>query len=208
MAALVLGLALVYLLQPILTPFLVGALLAYLGDPVADRLESLGLGRTSAVAVVFLALSLVLLGAAVLLLPMLGRQIEQLLALLPQMLDWADSTALPWLRRELKVEVPNIDLQGLRQVLTDHWQSTGNMAAELLGRFTRSSLALAGLVGNLVLIPVVTFYLLRDWDRLMGRVGGLLPRRLEPTASRLARECNDVVALGSAWKVTAGAAEG
>ena len=194
MAALVLGLVLVYLLQPILTPFLVAGLLAYLGDPVADRLERLGLGRTAAVCVVFLALSLVLAGAALLLVPMLSRQLQQLLTLLPLVLDWAENTAVPWLRQELQLEVPAIDLQGLRNVLAEHWQSTGSLAADLLARFTRSSLALAGLVGNLVLIPVVTFYLLRDWDRLVERVGHLLPRRLEPTVSRLARECDDVVA--------------
>lgn len=194
LAALVLGATLIYLLRPILAPFLVGALLAYLADPLADRLEALGLGRTLAVVAVFLALSLLFAGAILLLLPLMGRQIDLLQSLLPQAVDWMQNTGLPWLRREAGLEIPSIDLQSLRGVLAGHWQSTGNVAAAVLSRFTDSSLALAALLGNLALIPVVTFYLLRDWDRLVERIRELLPRGLEPTVSRLAAECDDVVA--------------
>ncbi len=194
LAALVLGATLIYLLRPILAPFLVGALLAYLADPLADRLERLGIGRTGAVLTVFTALSLAFAGAVVLLLPLLGAQLSLLQSLLPQAVDWLQSTALPWLRREAGLELPPMELQSLREVLAEHWQSTGNVAAAVFRRFTQSGLALAGLLGQLALIPVVTFYLLRDWDHLVERVRELLPRSLEPRISQLAAECDEVVA--------------
>jgi len=184
LAAVVLGGALIYLLRPILTPFLVAALLAYLGDPAADRLQRLGLGRTPAVVA----------GAALLLVPAVGQQIDYLQRQLPSVIDWLQNTALPWLESRLGVDAGALDLERVRSAVAEHWQSTGNVAADLLARATRSGLALAGLLATLALIPVVTFYLLRDWDDLMHRIHALLPRRVAPVAAALARECDEVVA--------------
>ncbi|HKK23411.1 MAG TPA: AI-2E family transporter [Pseudohaliea sp.] len=139
LVALVLGATLIYLLRPILAPFLVGALLAYLADPLADRLEALGMGRTLSVVVVFLALSLLFAGAVLLLLPLMGRQLQLLQSLLPQAVDWVQHTGLPWLRQEAGLEIPAVELESLRQVLAGHWQSTGNVAAAVLSRFTQST---------------------------------------------------------------------
>lgn len=192
--ALTIGGVLVYLLRPILMPFLVGALLAYLADPLADRLERLRLNRTLAVVVVFTGLSLIGVGAMLLLLPMLGRQIDSLRSLLPQMVDWAHQVGLPWLRAQTGLDIAALDLETLRGAIAQHWQSTGSVAASVVAQATSSGLALAGLLANLALIPVVAFYLLRDWDVLVARVRDLLPRRLEPVVSQLASECSEVVA--------------
>ncbi|MGD8710963.1 MAG: AI-2E family transporter [Ectothiorhodospiraceae bacterium] len=194
LAAVVVGGVLVYLLRPILTPFLVGALLAYLGDPLADRLERLRLSRTLAVVVVFVALTLIGLGALFLLVPMLSRQVDALQAQLPQIVDWVQHTALPWAQERFGLDPAQFDLASIREAVAQHWESTGNVAANLIARATRSGLALVGAVANLALIPVVAFYLLRDWDVLVARIRDLLPRRLEPVVSTLAKECDEVVA--------------
>lgn len=192
--AVTLGGVLIYLLRPILMPFLVGALLAYLADPLADRLERLRLNRTLAVVVVFTALTLIGVGAVLLFLPMLGRQVDSLRSLLPQMVDWTYQVGVPWLRVHTGLDIAALDLETLREALAQHWQSTGGIAASLIAQATSSGLALAGLLANLALIPVVAFYLLRDWDVLIARIRDLLPRRMEPMASQLTSECNEVVA--------------
>ena len=90
--------AFVWLLRPILTPFLVALLLAYLFDPLVDRLERHRLSRTGGVVVVFTLFSLVMLILLLVLVPMLGRQLVRLYQLAPEMLDWLQGTALPWSR--------------------------------------------------------------------------------------------------------------
>jgi len=193
-AGLVLAGFLVYLLQPILMPFLVGALLAYLGDPLVDRLELLRLPRALAVTVVFAVLLLVVLGLLFLLVPLIGGQIKALQESLPHMLAWAQNTALPWIERHAGIQLTDqIGLDRLGAALAGHWQQTGDIATMVLQRVSRSGLALAGWLANAALIPVVTFYLLRDWDILVARIRDLLPRRSEPVVATLTRECDEVL---------------
>jgi predicted PurR-regulated permease PerM len=187
------GGVLVYLLQPILTPFLVAALFAYLGDPLVDRLQLRGLGRTAAVVVVFLVLSLLTAGVLLVTLPILGAQLELLYDRAPAALDWIQHQALPWAERTLGVPTEALDLAHLRQTVIDNWKGAGSLATKALSGITQSGLALAGTLTSLALIPVVTFYLLRDWDDLVARVGELLPRDVERVATPLARECDEVV---------------
>ena len=92
---------LLYLLHPILSPFLIGILLAYLGDPLVDRLERLRLSRGAGVLVVFALFGLALLLALLVVVPMFGRQLARLYQLAPQMLDWLQGTALPWSQAQL-----------------------------------------------------------------------------------------------------------
>lgn len=192
--AVTLGGVLIYLLRSILMPFLAGALLAYLTDPLADRLERLRLNRTLAVIVVFTGLALIGAGAVLLLLPTLGRQIDSLRSLLPQIVEWIRQVLLPWLEAQTGLDIGPLNLETLRRAITQHWQSTSSIIASVIAQATRSGLALIGWLINLALIPVVAFYLLRDWDVLVARIRDLLPRRIEPTASRLASECSEVLA--------------
>lgn len=185
---------LVYLLQPVLTPFLAAAALAYLGDPAVDRLQARGLNRTWAVVVVFTLLVLILLVLLFLLLPLLSHQLGALLAKLPGMLAWLEQNALPWLQAHLGLELAGLELETLRGQLAAHWQQAGDLARAVIVQATRSGMALLTWAANLALIPVVTFYLLRDWDSIMARLAALLPRRAAPTVITLARECDAVLA--------------
>lgn len=194
--ALVAGL-LLWLLGPVLTPFLAGALVAYLGDPLVDRLERLGrgrwrLGRSGAVALVFALGTVVLALAVLLLVPMLERQVVRLVESLPGWLDWFQETALPWLGARLGVDLDG-DLPDLAALAGEHWQSAGGVAAGMASGLTRSGMAVVSFLVNLVLIPVVAFYLMRDWDLVMARVRALLPRASAPTMVRLARESDQVL---------------
>jgi predicted PurR-regulated permease PerM len=184
---------LIYALTPILSPFLVGMLLAYLGDPLVDRLERLKLSRTVAVVVVF-ALFVVLLALALLvLLPMLGKQFLRLYQLAPQALDWLQHVALPWIQTRFGLPEGFWHFDQLRDTLSGHLGKTGDIAGLILARATASSLALIAWLGNLLLTPVVAFYLLRDWDLIVARLRGLLPRRREALVVRLLGECHEVI---------------
>ena len=193
LALLVLAGFLVYWLRPILTPFLAGALLAYLGDPLARGLQRLGVNRSVAVSLVFLALSALAAAVVVMLIPLVGRQIGMLQTQLPAMLDWAQSRALPWLEATLGIEPAALDLDAIRAAISAHWQSTGNVVAALAERLTRSGLALAGTLASLALVPVVAFYLLRDWDRVLAAALEAVPGAWRETTARLASECDEVV---------------
>lgn len=193
---------LVWLLSPILMPFIVAGLLAYLGSPLVGRLEAMRLPRTLAAVLVFVLILLVLAAVPLLALPLLERQLSVLLRNWPAYLEWAYSGVAPWLLDRFGIDLQALDLVAAREALTQHWQLAGGIAARVLAAISQSWFALLALAVNLVLIPVLTFYLLRDWNALMERVAALLPRHVEPLARGLARECDEVLASflrGQLW---------
>ncbi|MGB0203409.1 MAG: AI-2E family transporter [Neptuniibacter sp.] len=190
--ALVAG-GLVYLLSPILSPFLVGALLAYLADPVADRLEDAGLSRAASVIIVFIVMSALVLMLFLLFIPKLGLQIQILIERIPQVIQLFEQQVMPWLIATFSLEPAMFDFAHLKELILGDLQKTGNIMAQLVGGITRSGVAIAAWLANLVLIPVVTFYLLRDWDVMIEKVKHLLPRNVEPKVSLWASECDEVL---------------
>ena len=194
-AALVLGaLWVVWLLAPILSPFVFAALLGWLGDPMVDRLEARRLQRNTAVVLVFSVMTLVLTVVAILLVPLLEQQLVTLVESLPNYRDWFVQTALPWIERRTGLQILSwLDPERLFQLIREHWQSAGGVAATVLGYVSRSGFALMGWLANIVLLPVLTFFFLRDWDLLVERVGALVPRDHYDTVRRLARESDAVL---------------
>ncbi len=182
-----------YLLAPVLTPFAVAALLAYLGDPMADRLQGKRVSRTLAVALVFLLMTLGILLLVVMLIPMVERQVSRLVERLPVYLGWIRETLLPWIETRFGVATAGFDGSGVVDLLKKHWQQAGGLASTIVGQVSRSGMTIVVWFTNLLLIPVVTFYLLRDWDILVERLRSLLPRAIEPTVSRLAQESDAVL---------------
>lgn len=183
----------VYLLAPILSPFLVGALLAYLSDPVADRLEALGLSRTLSVIVVFIAMTAVVTVLFLIFIPKIGFQIQTLIERAPQAILLFEEQLFPWLLSTFNIDAALFDFAHIKKILVGDLEKTSDVMAQLLGGITKSGLAVAAWVANLVLIPVVTFYLLRDWDVMVDKVKHLLPRNLEPKVSLWASECDEVL---------------
>lgn len=190
-AGLLLCLAL-WLLAPILTPFIIGAGLAYIGDPIVDWLQRRRLSRTAGVCVVFLGLTVLGLLIALLLAPMLYHQAVALLKNIPDWLAWVQNTALPHLGLALPDGV-HLDPDGLKQIVTEHWSKAGNVLQTIWAKVSQSSLALITTFANLLLIPIVSFYLLRDWDDLVAWVGRAIPPRHLPLTRRLAGEADEVL---------------
>jgi|TARA_Y100000310_G_scaffold231230_1_gene233751 predicted PurR-regulated permease PerM len=184
---------LVYLLKPILAPFLVGLLIAYLGDPLVDRLEAMGLKRTAAVCVVFLVFGLLFTGVVLILVPMLGREIASFIREIPTFIKWLQDAISPYLTDVLGVNPFDIQTDELKQSLMTNWQQAGGIVGRVITEMTRSSVVLVTWIANIGLIPIVAFYLLRDWDLLMQRIREMLPRQAETRTVTLATECDEVL---------------
>jgi len=185
---------LVWLLAPVLTPFVIAALLGWLGDPVVDRLVSSGRSRNTSVILVFSAMAAVMLLALLLLLPLVQQQVVTFFASLPRYREWLVGTGLPWLEQRTGLELVGwLDPQRIFALARAHWEEAGGAAATLLGYLSRSGFALLGWIANIVLLPVLTFFFLRDWDLIVGRVAALVPRDHAATVSRLASESSLVL---------------
>ncbi|MDD2700334.1 MAG: AI-2E family transporter [Sideroxydans sp.] len=188
------ALALLYLLAPILAPFVAAAILAYVFDPLVDRLCAWKLPRTLGVLVVMLGALLLGVVLLLIMLPLLQQEMTQLAQRLPQWLDAARLHLLPTLQQWFGIEL-EWDSAALKQLLIDHWQRAGGLASGvLLPWLGDSGSALLALFANLLLMPVVMFYLLRDWDELLARVDALLPRQWHARIRQVAGESDKVLA--------------
>lgn len=194
-AALIAGaLWVIWLLSPVLTPFVFAALLGWLGDPLVDRLVATGRSRNTAVILVFTLMVLLLVLGLLILVPMIERQIVTLVASLPSYREWFMNTALPWVeaRTGLQIRVW-LDFEHMSQLIRSNWERAGGFATTALGYLSRSGFALLGWVANIVLLPVLTFFFLRDWDVFVERVAALVPRAHEATVGRLAHESSGML---------------
>jgi len=192
MLSIVAGGVLIFLLAPVLTPFIAAAVLAYIGDPLVDRLEGYKLPRTLAVVIVFIVLTLLAVIALLVLIPLLEHQFVILGNKIPGYIEVIQNRFIPWLNRHFDLGM-QLDMETLKTSLQAHWKEAGSVAKTMVAYITHSGALLAGWLANLVLIPVVTFYLLRDWDILVARIRELLPRKSEPVISRLARSSDEVL---------------
>ncbi|OEZ02132.1 MULTISPECIES: AI-2E family transporter [Stenotrophomonas] len=184
----------VWLLAPILTPFVLALALAWLGDPLVDRIEATGRSRNTGVILVFLAMVLVITAALLILVPMIERQISTLIAAIPQVQQWLMQNAIPWFEQKTGMEImPWLEPDRLIDWVRSHWEQAGGVAKTFFGYVSRSGFAMVTWVVNILLLPILAFYFLRDWDKLVERVASTIPRNHVGTITKLARESNDVL---------------
>jgi len=185
---------LLYLLAPILTPFVAGFLLAYLGNPVVNRLERLSLPRVLAVVVVFSVIVLLFLGLLLFLIPQLARQASGFAANAPAYLEWVQQHVLPRLNAWFGGALP-LGTEALRDLVITRWQELGDWLGRFLAHAAHSGARFLTVIVNITVTAVVTFYLLLDWQRVLAGMEQLLPPGLRPRTRTLARETDEV--LGS-----------
>ncbi|MFP4208170.1 MAG: AI-2E family transporter [Wenzhouxiangella sp.] len=186
---------LVWLLAPVLAPFLVSALLAYMADPIVSALERLRMRRELAVSVVFIALSLILVLALVLILPLLVRETSQFFERLPVYFEQLQTRFLPLIEEHLglSLDPETFDAARLRVLLEENFSNIAAATQATWGYLTESGGRFMVWVTGLILIPLVTFYLMRDWHHLIEVIRDMLPRNLEPVVVRLAGECDEAL---------------
>ena len=173
--ALVVG-GLIYLLSPILSPFLFAAILAYICNPLVGLLERRRVPRTVASILVLVVLVGVLASLLLITLPLLQRESAVLIQRVPAYLAKAGETLVPWLHSHFGVDIP-LDGGSIRDTVTEHLRDAGGIAGRVLASLRIGGLAVVGFLVNLLLVPVVLFYLLRDWNGILARIDEMIPRR-------------------------------
>jgi len=176
----------------ILTPFIIAALLAYLGDPLVNKLEKMHLKRTLSAILIFSLMLLILLGLGLLIIPLLQVQIQILIEKIPDMVIWIQQTVMPWLSTHFDIKI-NFDPVEIKKILITHWQQAGNVLDKVVLTLTHSTKTVLKVLINFILVPVVTFYLLRDWPMLLTRLQNLVPRVYIEPVTTISSQCNEVV---------------
>lgn len=190
---LIVGLAL-NALAPILTPFLLGALLAYLGDPWVDRLESWGLSRAVSATLVFACIALMLIMGLMLVVPLVSRELSELMLNLPAALIWLQATAAPMIAEWTGLDPLTLDLKSVAQNFLGEWQQSGDLLGYMVGHISASGMALFGGLMTVALTPVVAFYLMRDWDVLVAQIDRLIPTASLSVVRRLCKDGDEMLA--------------
>jgi predicted PurR-regulated permease PerM len=195
--ALILAFA-IYQLGPIITPFLVAAILAYICDPLVDKLSIVGfkqfkLGRAPATAVVMFGLLAAITMIVLILIPLLQKQSVLIAERLPALIENFRHYAEPWLKTNLGIDFA-INVGQIQEVITTHWKETGNILGNILKTAGSKGLAFINIIANLLLLPVVLFYLLRDWDNLIAKIAELIPREWLTKTTTIVKEIDQVVA--------------
>jgi len=165
-----------YVLRDALMPFIAGMAVGYLLDPLADRLERTKMPRGVAAALIVVGFLVTFVGVLVILIPVLSGQITELVGRLPRYAEMLQQAVAPYVT-DLKVRLGPEQTQRLESFLQDYAGEIASWAGEVLKGVVSGGAAVLNLLGLLVITPVVAFYLLRDWDRLVASVDALLPQK-------------------------------
>jgi len=183
----------VYLLRSVLLPFVAGMAVAYLLDPVCDRLETWKLSRTWATSIVTVVFVLLCIAVLLLVIPAVVSQIATLIERAPDYLA-AIQRELAAMIEMLQDRLDAGTQQKLKSVLGGSADKIFSWITEVLGGIISGGVAFFNFVALMVITPVVAFYLLRDWDRMVAKADDWLPRKHQETIRRLAREVDDTLA--------------
>ena len=171
-----------------LLPFIIGAAIAYFLDPVADRLETLGLSRTMATMVITLVALMIFVLMAVLVVPTLINQAGNLVAVAPELAK----NFINFLTERFPTLLDQES--SLRSSVNSIGATVQERGGELFNTAVASAASLLNLLILFVIVPVVAVYLLLDWDRMVAKIDSLLPRDHAPTIRRLARDIDKALA--------------
>ncbi|MBI3222353.1 MAG: AI-2E family transporter [Nitrosomonadales bacterium] len=184
---------LLYLLGPILTPFVAAAILAYICNPLVRRLCACNMSRTFSVVLVMGGLLLLIAALLLIMLPLLQTELSRFAERLPDWLEAMRQRLLPVWQQWFGVEL-QWNGAAMKDALLKHWQSAGGVAEKLLPWLGSSGSAIIAALVNMLLIPVVMFYLLRDWEAMLARLDELVPRDSHAKVKQIAVEVDAVLA--------------
>lgn len=182
-----------WLLSPILLPFLAGFVLAYFLDPIADRLQKWGVSRLTAALLIVIVALLLLVTAVVVFVPMLVDQIGRFAGELPALIQSLSARLNAWAPEWMKQAVNNSGTD-IQASITQFAGKAADWILSVLKTLLSGGLALVNLVSLLVVTPIVAFYMLVDWDRMIDTIDGWVPRDYVATVRELGRDVNAAMA--------------
>ncbi len=183
------ALGVLYLLRGVLLPFVAGLAIAYFLDPLADRLERLGLSRIWATTVITLVFFVLALAGLAVLLPVLETQVVAFAQRVPGYVDTVGQRLDPVLS-ELRHRLSPADLERLRASAGGYAGTAMSWLAGVVRGLLSGGLAVVNVLSLIFITPIVTFYMLRDWDRMVAKVNGWLPREHADTIRQQVKEIN------------------
>ena len=184
-----------YLLKPVVIPFIIAFFIAYLFSPLVDRLQKIGLPRWLSIGTVFIGIGVAVTMAFWYIVPLIWKQLVIARDSIPVGINWINSTFLPWVSNTFNVEQMEIDTNHMSTIVMDYIQtnySTDSLQAMAL-RVAQSGLNFIQVGGTVVLIPIIAFYFLLDWRRMLDSLRRLIPRPYEKTTLEIATECHSVL---------------
>ena len=162
-------------LGPVLTPFLIGAILAYLGTPIVTWAAGKGVPRGLTTTLVVLLFGLILIALFLVLIPLVQAEVMLAAQRLPELAAQATGRITPWLQQQFGITLA-LDFESIKALVAENMDEARGLSLQVLAGVKSGGLILVAVLVNLVLIPVVMFYLLRDWDMIGERVYALVPR--------------------------------
>ena len=185
----------IYLLMPVIAPFIAAFLLAYLINPLVTRMAKYNMPRWLTISLVFLGIILAVGLGTWYLAPLLWEQIGYASKNIPEVLRWFNHTAIPWAEKSFNLTLDRVNNDELSNAVMDYLQTNYSVdsAQSIVYRIAQSGLSIMHTGGLLLLIPVITFYFLLDWNNMIWRLQLLIPRQIEPTVVSIAKECHAVL---------------
>ena len=195
LAGIALILWVLYLLKPVVVPFVAAFLIAYLFSPLVNVLHRIGLARWLSISIVFIGIGIVVTLVMWYLVPLVWQQLMYARDSIPAGIHWINYTFLPWLSVSFNLVPMEIDTDQISSVVMDYVQtnySADSIQAMLL-KLAQSGLNFIQIGGTIVLIPIIAFYFLLDWDRMLDSLRRLIPRPYEKTTLNIVSECHSVL---------------
>ncbi len=194
LAGIALILWVLYLLKPVVIPFVAAFLIAYLFSPLVEKINKF-LPRWLAIAIVFIVIGVGVTWAMWFVVPLVWKQLIYARDSIPEGIHWINSTFLPWVSHKFNVEAMEIDTEQLSKIVMEYVQtnySADSIQAMVL-KVAQSGLSFIQVGGTVVLIPIIAFYFLLDWKRMLLNLKNLIPRQYETSTLNVVAECHSVL---------------
>ena len=195
LAGIALILWVLYLLKPVVLPFVGAFLVAYLFSPLVDKLHKIGLPRWLSISAVFIGIGVVITLAFWYLVPLVWEQLMYAKNSIPSGIHWANYKFLPWLSDSFNLVPMELDVDQISAAIMEYVQTnySADSIQAMIAKLAQSGLNFIQIGGTVVLIPIIAFYFLLDWDRMLDSFRRLIPRRYEEQTSVIVKECHSVL---------------
>ena len=195
LAGIALILWVLYLLKPVVLPFIGAFLVAYLFSPLVDKLHKIGLPRWLSISAVFIGIGVVITLAFWYLVPLVWEQLMYAKNSIPSGIHWANYKFLPWLSDSFNLVPMELDVDQISAAIMEYVQTnySADSIQAMIAKLAQSGLNFIQIGGTVVLIPIIAFYFLLAWDRMLDSFRRLIPRRHEEQTLVIVKECHSVL---------------
>ena len=195
LAGIALILWVLYLLKPVVLPFVGAFLVAYLFSPLVDKLHKIGLPRWLSISAVFIGIGVVITLAFWYLVPLVWEQLMYAKNSIPSGIHWANYKFLPWLSDSFNLVPMELDVDQISAAIMEYVQTnySADSIQAMIAKLAQSGLNFIQIGGTVVLIPIIAFYFLLDWDRMLDSFRRFILRRHEEQTLVIVKECHSVL---------------